>query len=564
MFLARLSISKKIAIPTIIVALLAAALAVVGLTSLRTAMLEERLRSIEAQAESGVAIAQHFHELEKSGKLTREQAQAAAAESIGAMRYGNNDYLFGFTEDDGTNVFHVNPALVGKKMMGAEDKNGVPFIQKLIAQGKSGGGEVLFHWPRAGSDVPAAKYGWGESFAPWGWMIGTGAYVDDIDAAFWSEAMRVLLIGLGGAVVAALIALASIRNITRPLLELTEGMRQLADGKEDVKINAFDRHDEIGRMADAMKVFVANEAARKDLMSRDHERQEEAARRADEIQALCAAFDREVTGLVDTVGKSVTDLQEAAANLTAGAERTTEQSVAGSTAAEQASHNVKSVAAAAEELSASVAEISRQVQSSSEIAAQAASEAGRTNDRMKGLAETAGKIGEVVTLIQAIAEQTNLLALNATIEAARAGESGKGFAVVAAEVKELANQTSKATEEIGSQIAEIQSQTTDAASAISSVTDTILKMNDIASAIAAAVEEQGAATSEIARNVSEASKGTEAVTENITIVSTAAQDTHAASETVDLSAGQLQENSGRLRELVSQFLGNVRARSNAA
>ena len=125
-------------------------------------------------------------------------------------------------------------------------------------------------------------------------------------------------------------------------------------------------------------------------------------------------------------------------------------------ASDEASSNVRSVAAATEEMTGSIAEISRQVHESNRIAGEAVNQAEVTNARINELSKAALRIGDVVNLITTIAEQTNLLALNATIEAARAGDSGRGFAVVAQEVKALAAQTAKATNEISSQIAGMQ------------------------------------------------------------------------------------------------------------
>src|SRR5262249_56693010 len=141
------------------------------------------------------------------------------------------------------------------------------------------------------------------------------------------------------------------------------------------------------------------------------------------------------------------------------AEPTQQMSDKVTSASEEASTNVQSVASASEELAGSVNEISRQVQESSKIAAEAVRQAGQTDARIGELSQAAGRIGDVVKLITAIAEQTNLLALNATIEAARAGAAGKGFAVVAQEVKALAAKTAKATDEIATQIAGMQMAT---------------------------------------------------------------------------------------------------------
>ncbi|TDQ85499.1 methyl-accepting chemotaxis protein [Dongia mobilis] len=366
-------------------------------------------------------------------------------------------------------------------------------------------------------------------------------------------------VALGAVLLGGTIAWAIGRSISQPVRRMSATMTELARGNLEVEIPARDNRDEIGDMARNVMVFkdalvtqrAADAAARTDAEAK--------LKRAQALDGLISAFEGRVGDLVRRLDGAAGDLKRSAETMSATAEQTNRQSNAVAGAAEAATANVQTVAAATEELTSSISEIGRQVNQSTTIAQRAVEQATRTNAQVQGLANSARAIGDVVSLITEIASQTNLLALNATIEAARAGEAGKGFAVVASEVKNLAGQTGKATEEIGAKVAEIQAATDQSVAAIHEIAKVIEEISQISTTIAAAVEEQSAATAEIARNVEQASEGTGQVTGNIASVTQAADETGRAAGEVLGAATELGQQSTTLNSEVSRFIAEVRA-----
>jgi len=371
----------------------------------------------------------------------------------------------------------------------------------------------------------------------------------------------VLMLAIGSLVLGIVMAWLIGRAISKPVVGLCAGMRELADGNFQVVLPGLGRGDEVGDMAQAVETFKvkAEQKARDEAEAQIKQDQIAAQQRKVEMVKLADSFEAAVGEIIETVSSASTELEASAGTLTSTAERSQELTTAVAAASEEASTNVQSVASATEELSSSVNEISRQVQESARMAGEAVNQARITNDRVGELSKAASRIGDVVELINTIAGQTNLLALNATIEAARAGEAGRGFAVVASEVKALAEQTAKATGEIGQQITGIQAATQDSVTAIKEISGTIEKLSEISSTIAAAVEEQGAATQEISRNVQQAAMGTQQVSSNITDVQRGASETGSASSQVLSAAQMLSGDSNRLKLEVSKFLNTVRA-----
>lgn len=359
--------------------------------------------------------------------------------------------------------------------------------------------------------------------------------------------------GLLGAIV--------IQGITRPLANLVAVLQRMAQGEIDSDIKEAVRGDEIGavgRAVEGIKAMVARKAAEEAEVKRRADEAAAVERRRTMVE-LADGFERAVGGIVSTVSSSATELQATASTMTATATETASQSTTVAAAAEEAASNVNTVAAAAEELGSSVQEIGRQVSGSARMAQQAVLTADQTATLVQALSQTSARIGDMVGMISGIASQTNLLALNATIEAARAGAAGRGFAVVASEVKALAEQTAKATDEIARQIGEVQSVTHQAVSAIGNITGQIREIDSVATSIAAAVEQQGAATQEIVRNVAQAAMGAGEVTSNIAGVAQASEETGAAASQVLSAASELSRQSEHLGAEVARFLATVRA-----
>lgn len=498
-----------------------------------------------------------------AGKMSVSDAQKTAIDTLRRARYENGKQYFWINGFDGQAIMHPILPEMETQDISKTKKNVYDLFSNFAKalKDKPDGTEYGYMWSKPGQDKTTLypKSSYIIAIPEWKWVIGTGVYIDDLE----HRALTLFYYEMGFVLIFASILVIgtyfSVRLLSRPMLQLSNNMKELAAGNLGVDVPHSHRGDEVGMIAKAFSVFKENAIQKVNLEKRQTELQEQAEKdRKQAMIDLADSFERRTSGVISALSTSSKDLSQSAHGMKITSEENVGTSRNVALAITSANENVQTVAAAAEELAVSSREIARQISNVAEKSSRSSIEAEKTSQEILRLNGLADSIGDVVSAIKGIAEQTNLLALNATIEAARAGEAGKGFAVVADEVKKLATETATKTTEIDERVVIIQQAIRNTVDAVQSILRDVKDIDHATSTVASAVEQQNAATSEIGRNVVEASNGTQGVSQSIRDVLEKSEETGRSAETVLSSAEQLAEISLKLRSEVDDFLNSIR------
>ena len=335
------------------------------------------------------------------------------------------------------------------------------FVRTVKAQGA---GFVPYMWPKAGSDTPVEKTSYVKGFEPWGWVIGSGVYIDTVNAAIWQRALGfgVVALVLG----AALLVLGTL--VSRNLL------RQL--GGEPDYARSIARSIAQGDLAVAVTTRPGDQSS---LML--------------DIQAMQGNLHR----IVQRVRSGTEHIASASQQIAAGNHDLSSRTESQASALEQTAASMEEMTSNVKQNADNAHQASVLAQSASDVARKGGAVVEKVVQTMGSIEASSRKVADITGVIEGIAFQTNILALNAAVEAARAGELGRGFAVVASEVRALAGRSAEAAKEIkaliGTSVSNVEAgsqQVAQAGHSMAEIVTSVQRVNDLIAEITASSSEQ--------------------------------------------------------------------------
>ena len=409
---------------------------------------------IKMQVENAISMLEVYNSKYESGECTLEEAKQQAADMLRELRYGENGYFWA-DDTEGNCIVLLGNETEGTNRINSQDANGTYYMKDIIANGQQPeGGYSDYEFPKNGETTASPKRGYSKYYEPFGWVVGTGNYTDEIADTLaaeseiidgitkkWITYLVVCAVILLAALTALIIYIAE--NIIVPLKLTVDMAQKLEEG--DLRARAGDklleRKDEFGTLGEAMEVLAQTLDS---VLGK--------------VQGCGLSLAQDVSNVmtdVQALNDELTDISATTQELSAAMQETSASSTQIGEMAKQIEDVSRSVAARSQEGALKVSDIHGRAEAAkgnTALSKQKASDIKRhISGELKQALEDAQVVDEIKTLansIQSITSQTNLLALNASIESARAGESGRGFAVVAGEIQTLAEQTRVIVENI--------------------------------------------------------------------------------------------------------------------
>lgn len=507
-------------------------------------LMDEKKAALKNVVDVVISLSSAYDKRVQNGELTPQEARQRIISSMIDMRFMNGEYFFAFDTNKKIVAHGANPQLLGKDITEFKDPHGKYFGKEMVdVAGSKKEGFVSYSWPKAGQTVPLPKITYLKHFAPWGWTVATGIYVDDVNAQVSAIRNKIMAATAAGSIFILFIVYLIARMITGPLKRCVKLAGFLAQGNFSGHDLAVNTKDEVGTLSGALDKMKnsLNELLNTTMGN------------VSSSSLQVASASEELSMTVVSIAERLTDQTKRVSQI--------------ATASEEMSQTVLDIARSTNRIADSATETSTLAKEGEEIV-------GRSIAEVKEIAETvdmsaeivrilgdrSGRIGDIVNVIEDIADQTNLLALNAAIEAARAGEHGRGFAVVADEVRKLAERSVKSTSEIRDMIKSTQDEVfkaidamENASSKVSAGVELSAKTGQALSVIVAKVSDLQLNVQQIASATEEMSTTSGEISKDIEAVAAVSQESSDGVSEIERASTELSRLSSDLKSVVENF-----------